>query len=133
MLRWLPRAALALLALNVLVSLWPAGPQLEFAGIRFPAHGAAKPLLLLNGALVLYLLLLRRTTGEGKLKLAPLGPWWVLLGAVVAVYLPSLGVNFQHQDWTHRHVGAALGSLASLGRLFTAPQVDGMYRQLAFL
>jgi hypothetical protein len=139
-LRWLPRAALALLALNVLVSLWPAGSQVEFAGIRFPAHGAAKPLLLLNGALLLYLLLFRRTAGGegvprpgrwGKLQLA----WfpWVLLGAVLAVYLPSLGVNFQHPDWTHRHVGAALGSLASLGRLFTAPQVDGMYRPLAFL
>jgi hypothetical protein len=131
------RAALALLAVNVLLSLAPAIPQFEFAGIRFPAHSAAKPLLLLNGALVLYLLLLRRTAGEGGPPPPRTGErfWfpWALLGAVLAVYLPSLRVNFQDRDWTHRHVGAMLTSLASVGRLFTAPQVDGMYRPLAFL
>jgi hypothetical protein len=84
---------------------------------------------------VLYLLLLRGTTEDGKLQLARWGKLQlaILPGAILAVYLPSLGVNFQHYDWTHRHIGAALTSWTSVGRLFTVPQVDGMYRPLAFL
>jgi len=57
-------AALALLAVNVLVSLAPAGRSSN-SGIRFPAHSSPSASLL-NGALVLYLLLLRRTTEEAS-------------------------------------------------------------------
>ncbi|HWR52743.1 MAG TPA: hypothetical protein VN428_16655, partial [Bryobacteraceae bacterium] len=48
-------------------------------------------------------------------------------------YLPSLQVNFQHYDWTHRHISASLTSLAAFGRLFVTPQPDGMYRPLTFI
>ncbi len=58
--------------------------------------------------------------------------YWIAL-AVLVVYLPALSVNFQHYDWTHRHISAGLNSLAAFGRLFTTPQADGMYRPLTFI
>ncbi len=135
-------AILVLLALNLALVFAPGRFTLHIGPWSFPAQSAYKPLLLLNGGFVLTRLLAH--TKFGAIRAASPGVAWLgrlgglrfslLLAALVtAVYLPSLGVNLQHHDWTHRHISAGLTSLSAIARLFVAPQPDGMYRPLTFL
>ncbi len=128
--------ALIILALNVVGSTFSTGEYLVQLGeIRFPAQSPYKPILLLNGALIVYFLLSKQGTDtnveeRGRLTV----PFILSLACVVcAVYSPAIAVNFSHQDWTHRHMGARLNSWSAVWRLFVEPQPDGMYRPLAFL
>lgn len=135
-------ALLGILAINVLAVFVPGGYLLRTGGLTFPAQTVHKPLLLLNGGFLLSLLFLRRRVPAlpARLRTAAVldrltRPQFGLILMVLAgaVYLPSLQVNFQHYDWTHRHISAGLTSLAAFGRLFVSPQPDGMYRPLTFI
>ena len=128
--------ALIFLALNAVASTFSMGEYLvQFGGFRFPAQTPYKPLLLLSGAAVVYFLMSKQGTDtkveeHGRLAV----PFILLLACVVGfVYSPAIAVNFSHQDWTHRHMGARLNSWSAVWRLFVEPQPDGMYRPLAFL
>ncbi len=125
-----------ILAVNVVASTFPTGEYLvQFSGFCFPPQNPYKPLLLLNGALVLYFLLANQGTDTKLEKRGRLGgPFiFVLVCIVSAVYSPALSINFSHYDWTHRHIGASLNSWSDVWRLFVERQPDGMYRPLAFL
>jgi hypothetical protein len=128
---------LILLAVNVLLVFSPIDFALRRGAISFPARSVYKPLLLLDGAFVLNLLIARRRPVFPEvswLSRASRLQFAVLLAVVVsAVYLPVLSVNFQHHDWTHRHISASLNSLSTTGHLFLTRQADGMYRPLTFL
>ncbi|HWR49725.1 MAG TPA: hypothetical protein VN428_01365, partial [Bryobacteraceae bacterium] len=139
---WFGPGILILLAINVLAVFAPGDSVVRISGLKFPAQTVYKPLLLLSGGFVLWLLFLRRCvfTFPVRLRTLPaLGRLTTLQFALLltamagAVYLPSLQVNFQHYDWTHRHISASLTSLAAFGRLFVTPQPDGMYRPLTFI
>ncbi len=132
---------LVLLAINVLAVFVP-NHRVRIGAVSAPAATVYKPILLLNGGVVLYLLFARRrilgcparSSAVSTLRrLSGLQFGAILAGAAAAVYLPALGVNFEHHDWTHRHISASLTSAAALGRLFITPQPDGMYRPLTFL
>ena len=128
--------ALIILAINVVASTFSTGEYLvQFGGFRFPAQNPYKPILLLNGAFIVYFLLSKQGTDtnvEERGRLAV--PFILLLACLVGfVYSPAIAVNFSHQDWTHRHMGARLNSWSAVWRLFVDPQPDGMYRPLAFL
>jgi hypothetical protein len=133
--------ALVLLVLNVLAVFVP-NHRVRIAGVTAPAETVYKPILVLNGGVVLYLLFARRrilgcparwsaASVLGRLSRLQFGA--ILAAVATAVYLPALGVNFQHHDWTHRHISAGITSAAAAGRLFFTPQADGMYRPLTFL
>ena len=84
---WL--AAIGLLAVNVLLSvLLSAEQSIRLGPLRFPAASPHKPFLLLNGALVLYILFARR--GPGKTHEASrdsVQPWGIALVATALAYL----------------------------------------------
>ena len=114
-----------------------AANPIAAAVFHFPAGNPYKPLLLLNGACILYFLAARPRPLGAHPQPNPdrLGPRFLLLLslAVIAAYLPALTVNLTYHDWTHRHVAASLDSWSAIRHLFTARQPDGMYRPLAFL
>ncbi len=65
---------LAILAANVVASTVSTGEYLiQFGGFRFPAQNAYKPLLLLNGGLVLYFLLARQGADANVVERGRLG------------------------------------------------------------
>jgi hypothetical protein len=130
---------LASLAVNVIVSAFTKGEHLLHLGkFWFPAQNPYKPLLLLNGALVVYFLSSvsssDRSFEHGYLKIYTIRLRFVaaLAIAITVAYVPTLMVNMSHHDWTHRHISANLNSWHAVWRLFVAPQPDGMYRPLTF-
>jgi hypothetical protein len=127
-------AIFVLLAANVVVlCVTPPGYDVRFGPIHVAAHGLFKPLLLLNGTFLL--LLVTRTCAESRYKEAP--SWKLitagLLAVTAALYWPTLAINFQHHDWTHRHISAGVGSSEGLWKLFVTQQADGFYRPLTFI
>jgi hypothetical protein len=124
-----------LLCVNVFV-LSLTGPYSITAGpLTLAAHGMFKPLLYLNAAFLLALLVRPRGSGEpvaaqraGTLRF--LGG--ALLLAAVAYY-PALFVNFIHHDWTHSHISATIHTFGDLAGLFFRQQADLFYRPLGFL
>jgi hypothetical protein len=133
----IPFIVLALLAVNVFLVFVPAGHLTRPGGVSFPAHTVYKPLLLLDGAFVVYLLIARRRVFPLEVSWLSGASWpqfaLFSIAVVSAAYLPGLSVNFQHHDWTHRHISAGIDSLSTIGHIFAMPQADGMYRPLTFL
>ncbi len=127
-------AAVALTCANVLVLLVAGTYDLGIRG--FVAHGLFKPLLWLNGA-VFMTVLLRPAGGKtaGAPPPFPSAVWFAaaVLALVTATYFWLLPVDFSHHDWTHRHISAGLTSFDRLAELFTTPQPDGFFRPLGFL
>src|SRR5207237_4955590 len=91
----------------------------------------------LDGAFVLYLLIAPKRVFVLPVSWLSRASWpqFVLLSTAVvsAAYLPGLSVNFQHHDWTHRHISAAMNTLSTIGHIFVMRQADGMYRPFTFL
>jgi hypothetical protein len=129
--------ALALAVLNVLAIAVTRGYDIHPLGLTFAAHALFKPLLVLNGILLLVLVAKPdRRPAPASTFLARIHPgvfWSAFVVLITAACLPTLSVNYAHHDWTHRHISAGLTSLDAVGRLFTQPQGDGMYRPLTFL
>src|SRR5437879_5630830 len=130
--------AVALLALNAVISVF-AGAGHNLINLRyfqFPAQSPFKPLMLLNGALLLAILLTKRDAAPGmadtSLRFSRFWFAMALACLVIVAYLPALSINFWDHDWTHRHIGASVTSWNAVSRLFVLPQADGMYRPLAF-
>src|ERR1700680_2248892 len=137
--RWLPLStilALLVFAANLCAVAIERDFSWRLGGFVLTAHSVYKPLQLLEAVVVLVLLLtpagfLGGVRTEGRLPVSLL--LTALSLAAALIYAPSLTVNFSHHDWTHRHISADLTSAAAVRRLFTVPQVDGMYRPLGFL
>ena len=97
--------------------------------------------MLLNGALFVAILLTKREyvpslAASERFRALSVRRLWFAMALtffVIIAYLPSVSINFWVHDWTHRHIGAELTSWREVARLFVHPQVDGMYRPLAFL
>jgi hypothetical protein len=107
--------------------------NLALAALGLTARSPYKPMLWLEGAMVVLFLAVKGPVEE-RLEAAG-GIWFAaLLGvAVAAAYGQSFFVDFQHHDWTHRHISASLTSAAAFAHLFTTRQADGMYRPLGFV
>jgi hypothetical protein len=139
--RQLALVTVAIAVANVLASIVvPKGTLWRLGAFTFPAQSVFKPLLLLNGAFLLFLCIGGKRLRNASLDEPAATPdrhstaFWILLSiAVIGLYLPVLGVNIADHDWTHRHISAGLTSAGAVGRLFIKPQPDGMYRPLAFL
>ena len=110
--------------------------NLALAALGVTARSPYKPLLWLEGAFVL-LAVAARGSGEshdgwiekiGSVRFAAL-----LAVAILVAYGQSFFVNFQHHDWTHRHISASLTSATAFAHLFSVRQADGMYRPLGFV
>jgi hypothetical protein len=126
-------AIFILLAVNVAVLCVAPEYDVRFGPVHIAAHGLFKPLLLLNGAFLL--LLVTRTCAESRYEAARSSKLIIagLLAVTAALYWPTLAVNFQHHDWTHRHISAGIGSGERLWKLFVMQQADGFYRPLTFI
>ncbi len=100
--------------------------------VHLAAHGLFKPLLYLSAAILVAAL----ANCEPN-RIAAGFEWspnaWLIAAAAVLLYLPSLGIFFQHNDWTHQADARNWTSLGDLARLFVWKQPDGFYRPLAFL
>jgi hypothetical protein len=107
----------------------PAGP------VTLAAHGMFKPLLFLNAAFLVALLVRPRGSGEPG-SAQPGGTLRFLSGALLlaaVAYYPALFVNFIHYDWTHSHISATIHTFGDLAGLFFRQQADWFYRPLGFV
>lgn len=136
------RTGMVLAAANLFASLLASGRfHWRIGPFSFPAEHPFKPLLVLNGVFLLNILFGGRRDRSGECGLET--GWLARCGSAafalflvaftIALYVPALQVNIAHHDWTHRHIGALLTSPAAVAHLFINPQIDGMYRPLAFL
>src|SRR5579884_1962105 len=92
-----------------------------------------KPLLAFNAAFLLYVLARGRgaSRGDTARRCVGLGAAWSvgIAAVVIAAYLPSLGANFVHQDWTQR----VNTENVSIAHLFFRPVADRSWRPVGFL
>jgi len=58
---------------------------------------------------------------------------WLIVAVIILLYLPSLGIAFNNNDWTHRADVRAWNSISDLAHLFVWRQPDGFYRPLVFV
>jgi hypothetical protein len=124
-----------LLCVNVFVLSLTGSYSIQAGPVTLAAHGMFKPLLYLNAAFLLALLLRPRGSGE-PVSTQPAGTLRFLAGAVLlaaVAYYPALFVNFVNHDWTHAHVSAAIHTFGDLASLFYRPSVDMFYRPLGFV
>jgi protein O-mannosyl-transferase len=136
---------LSLLCLNVVILSIANDYDLHWGPFHLTAHGLFKPLLMMNGCFILALMICGAGHKHGVATLEPMNerlsaPGWscALLAALVilltlAIYYPSTHINFNHYDWTHRHISASINSFESGWQLFKRPQADGFYRPLTFI
>jgi hypothetical protein len=138
-------ALLSLLCLNVAaISIW-GGYDIRFGFVHLTAHELFKPILMMDGCFILTLMICGadnkyRNTAPDYMdeSLSSTGLFAALLVALVvllvlAIYYPSVNINFNHHDWTHRHISAEINSFKSALQLFKSRQADGFYRPLTFI
>lgn len=132
----LGRALVVCAGFNLVAVAVLGGYDHRFWFVHLIAHDAFKPQQLLVAALVIALILrphlVNNPAGpaEGvyaKRRLA------FLLAVPVILYLPSVGINFEHHDWNHVHITGAIRGIKPLLALFTHAQGDGFYRPLGFV
>jgi len=99
------------------------------------AHLAWKPLLVLNAAFLVYVVVRTRAGGSVAAERARLGSAFIVATLLLTalLYLPSLGANFVRFDWTHRVTTEPVTSAAHLGYFFVTPQPDRFYRPLTLI
>ena len=148
--RWRPCHGLVLfllllLCLNVAVLSIFGGYDVKLGFVHLTAHGLFKPILMMNGCFLVALMICgagykRRDAAPNFADetLGSSGFYRALLIILIAlliliIYYPSVHINFNNQDWTHRHISAGIHSLKSAWHLFTERQADGFYRPLTFL
>jgi len=120
-------ALLLLCAVNVVVVCAIGGYDLSLGPLHIGSHSPFKAIVQMEGATP-------PLGGSSGTHALGFYLWLVLLIVLICIaYAPSLAVNFQHQDWTHRLVSAGIRSWPDAGSLFTKPQIDGFYRPLTFL
>lgn len=133
---------LAILSANVLVVALLNGYQWQIGPLHLAARTVFKPLLLLDGAVVLSVLAGSARTGGDARPLSSAvarsaGRRRYLIAIALLtflIYSPSFLINLDHYDWTHKHISADLASQRrSVWSLFLQPQADGFYRPLTFL
>ena len=124
-----------LLCVNVFVLSLTGAYSIPLGPMRLAAHEMFKPLLYLNAAFLLVLLV--RPGGSGERGTAQSGGTLrFLLGALLlaaVAYYPALFVNFIHYDWTHSHISSTIHSFGDLAGLFFHRQADWFYRPLGFV
>jgi hypothetical protein len=136
---------LLLLCLNVAALSVFGSYDIRLGFIHLTAHGLFKPILMMNACFIVALMICgagykdrdaAANFGDDDL----LSPFFntvlfivLIILLVLIVYYPSIRINFNHHDWTHRHISAGIQSLNSAWQLFTRPQADGFYRPLTFL
>jgi len=133
----LGRAMVGCAALNLAAVAVLGGYDHRFWFVHLVAHDAFKPEQLLVAALVIALVL-RPPLASGPVGSAAaacsLGGAYsarglaFLLAVPAILYLPSVGIHFEHHDWNYVHVSSAIRSVRPLLALFTHPQPDGFYR-----
>lgn len=124
-----------LLCVNVFVLSLTGSYSIPVGPVTLAAHGMFKPLLYLNAAFLLALLVRPRGSGE-PVAAQPTGALRFLGGALLlaaVAYYPALFVNFIHHDWTHSHISATIHTFGDLAGLFFRQQADLFYRPLGFL
>jgi hypothetical protein len=136
---------LSLFCLNVAVISIFGSYDIRFGFVHLSAHGLFKPMLMMNGCFIIALIV----CGAGRKPRDPVQDYvdeilrsprlvralivLLVILLVGTIYYPSIDINFNHHDWTHRHISAGIGSIHSARQLFAKPQADGFYRPLTFL
>jgi len=124
-----------LLCVNTFVLALTGAYSISVGPITLVAHSMFKPLLFLNAAFLLGLLL-RARGPEEPVAAQPAGTirflGAALLMAAVAYY-PAFFINLIYHDWTHSHVSADIHGFGDLARLFFRRQADWFYRPLGFV
>lgn len=124
-----------LLCVNVVVLSLTGAYSIPLGPMRLAAHEMFKPLLYLNAAFLLALLIRPRDSGETAAE-QPSGPLRFLGGALLlaaVAYYPALFVNFIRFDWTHSHISATIHTFRDFAGLFFTRQADMFYRPLGFV
>ncbi len=136
---------LSLLCLNVAVISLIDSYEVRFAFVHLTAHGAFKPILMMNGCFLVALMVcgagqkarenifdsIEKRLGSPARYRAALICTVILL--VLAIYLPATGIDIFHQEWTQKHVSAEKKTLLSLAQFFTQGDPTGFYRPLGFI
>jgi hypothetical protein len=119
--------------------------DLRLGFIHLTAHRLFKPILMMNACFIVALIICgvgykdrdAATHFEDDDLLSPFFNTVLFIVLIILlvliVYYPSIHINFNHHDWTHRHISAGIQSFNSAWQLFTKPQADGFYRPLTFL
>ena len=135
-LRTLCTALFALSSGSVLWLVVAGSYDLWLGPVHLAAHGLFKPLLEFNGLL----LLLWAVAPAAAASLPPNGrtcsertTFFVIVGIVVLLYGPSMGINVVYPDWTHRDISASIRSMRDVVHLFYERQADGFYRPLTYI
>jgi hypothetical protein len=131
--RRIAAAAVGLAAINVGLLVFLDSYDLRLGPIHLAAHGLFKPLLYLNGAVMLYLCLQEPVVTVPK-RWSP-SPIWIALCSA-GIYVPSFWLNASvdsTNDWVHLADISQINSIADLADLFAWRQPDGFYRPLTFV
>ncbi len=124
----------ALAAANLVAVALRGGYDARFGPLHLVAHDPFKPAQILAAALLLAAFLRPREARLETKRESGFRAWTPVFGAAALMYVPSIFINFEHQDWTHMHIGAGLtADPAAAVHLFTRGQPDGFYRPLGFL
>ncbi|MBN1566827.1 MAG: hypothetical protein JXA73_03205 [Acidobacteria bacterium] len=121
------------------------GYDIHLGFFHLTAHGTFKPLLMMNGCFIIALMICGArkkfsesvlNPGDGRLD-SPAFHKIILISLVILlaliIYYPSTGVNFDHHDWTHRHLSAEKDTILSTWQFFTTGDATGFYRPLGFI
>lgn len=133
LLRKLFSAIFALAAINFIVLAIVGHYDVRFGPIHLAAIYLFKPLLYLNGAFLIVLILQYRgepvQPAPERESFHPQAWFWaVSIAAIVAVYTVSFWINLDFGDWTHRNIT----SHTQPWQFFLHKQYDGFYRPLVF-
>jgi hypothetical protein len=137
---------LFLFCFNVVLLAIIGSYDIRIGFIHLTAHGLFKPILMMNGCFFFVLMVYGISNNKFgnsnpdtvEQKIFPAGRHFLvylllIMALVIAVHGPFITINFDHHDWTHRHISKGIDSLASACKLFVTPQADGFYRPLTFL
>lgn len=100
--------------------------------LHLVAHGAFKPLLILNGAFLLAVLTGRPRPLESGRAAGAQAP--ALLAALAALALTlSFAVNPLYDEWNYRGLSSTYPTLSGVAHLFVSSQIGVWYRPLGFV
>ncbi len=120
-------------AANVVFLLVRQTYDVRLGPLHLAAHGLFKPLLILNGAFLLAILL-RKPAGtapaNGLGAKASLGA--IAVASAIAFAL-SLSANPLSDEWNYRGLSAVYATAGRLAGLFVSPQFAAWYRPLGFI
>jgi hypothetical protein len=103
--------------------------------VHLAAHGLFKPLLYLCAGVFVAALANCSLTVPDRMDtlLERLPSPWLIGAIIILLYLPSLGITIQNNDWTHQADARGWNSISDLAHLFVWKQPDGFYRPLVFV